>query len=137
MQVLPEVQTQKVFEGEAFVREIFRSQFFFSPEIQLFFPIGWDEKGMGGRRGGEERQRDEKVYVFFLILPETGFLTPCVLGKIFLTSFTFGSEGGPRPPFNPAVEKKTLTEKKELTTTKGDHPSNHIKPVSHCSVWPR
>ena len=34
--------------------------------------------------------------------------------------FTFGSEGGPRPPFNRAVEKKTLTEKKELTTTKGD-----------------
>ena len=37
LQVLPEVQTQKVFEGEAFVREIFWSQFFFSPEIQLFF----------------------------------------------------------------------------------------------------
>ena len=51
------------------------------------------------------------------------FLTPCVLSKIFLTSFTFGSEGGPRPPFNPAVEKKTLTEKKELMNTKGDlHP---------------
>ena len=79
---------------------------------------------MGGRGGGEKRQkrqRNEKVYVFFIILSETGILTPCVcvLGKIFLTSITFGSEGGPRPPFNQAVEKKTLTEKKELTTTKG------------------
>ena len=48
--------------------------------------------------------------------------------------FTFGSEGGPRPPFNQAVEKKTLREKKELTTTKGGYASNHIKPISHFSV---
>ena len=139
LQVLPEVQTQKVFEGEVFVAEMFWSHFF-SPEIQVSFHTGWDEKGMGGRGGGEERQkrqRNKKVYVFFLILPETGLLTPPVLGKIFITFFTFGSEGGPRPPFNPAVEKKTLTEKKELTTTKGGYISNHIKPISHCSVWPR
>ena len=113
---------------------------FYSPEIQVSFHIGRDEKGMGGRGGGEERQkrqRNKKVYGFFLILPETGLLTPPVLGKIFITFFTFGSEGGPRPPFNPAVEKKTLTEKKELTTTKGGYIINHIKPISQCSVWPR
>ena len=125
LQVLPEVQAQKVFEGEVFFGEIFRSRFF-SPEIQVSFYSGGDEKGMGGGWGGEERQkrqRNEKVHVLFLILSETGFLTPCVLSKIFLTSFTFGSEGGPRPPFNQAVEKTTLTEKKELMNTKGDlHP---------------
>ena len=68
LQVLPEVQTQKVFEGEAFVGELFRSQFF--PQRYSFFSIGRYEKGMGGRRGGEERQkrqRNEKVYVLFLM----------------------------------------------------------------------
>ena len=50
LQVLPEVQTQKVFEGEAIiVGEIFRSRFFFSSDTVFFFYIGWDEKGMGGR----------------------------------------------------------------------------------------
>ena len=114
------MQTQKVFEGDTFVGEIFRSQFF--PQRYIFLSIGRYEKGMGGRGGGEERQkrqRNEEVYVLFFILSETGFLTPCVLSKIFLTSFTFGSEGGPKPTLNQAVEKKTLTEKKELTTTKG------------------
>ena len=48
LQVLPEVQTQKVFEGEVFVAEMFWSHFF-SPEIQVSFHTGWDEKGMGGR----------------------------------------------------------------------------------------
>ena len=32
-------------------------------------------------------QRNKKVYGFFLILPETGLLTPPVLGKIFITFF--------------------------------------------------
>ena len=62
LQVLPEVQTQIVFEGGVFVGEIIRSQF--SLRDTVFFSIGRDEKGMGGRRGGEERQkrqRNEKV----------------------------------------------------------------------------
>ena len=79
LQVLPEVQTQKVFEGEVItVGEIFRSRFF-SPEIQVSFYSGRDEKGMGGGRGGEQRQRrqrNEKVHVLFLILSENGILTP-------------------------------------------------------------
>ena len=66
LQVLPEVQTQKVFEGEA--RNI--SVTLFPLQRYSILSIGRDEKGMGGRWGGEERQkrqRNEKVHVLFLM----------------------------------------------------------------------